>query len=67
VNKIAELVIPVLLSGLGVLVGSLYGDVASIKHRQADAIRYVVRIKHLEIQIADIEDRLRIVEKVCAK
>jgi len=56
-NEALKLIIPVLLTGLGVVVFSLYSDVGEIEKKQASGEEYVYRIEQLELSVRELQEK----------
>lgn len=65
-NEWLKIILPVLLTGLGVLVWDISGKVANIEKDMAERMKYLVVFEHLRKDVDDHEERIRLSED-CTK
>jgi len=66
VNDFLKLIVPVLMTGLGVLTIDLFTKVNDLQLKFSANARYLVMLQNLDKQATDHEVRLRSIESVCA-
>ena len=51
-----KIILPVLLTGLGVIVFSLYADIGEISQRQAASDQCIYRLEQVEMKVKELRD-----------
>ena len=64
-NELAKAIIPVVLTGLGVMVWDLFYRVGEVEYDRAEGKKYIIVIQHIESIQKDQEQRLRVLEHKC--
>ena len=55
-NEWLKIIVPLILTALGILVFDVIADINIIKNKQSEAQQYVYRVKQLELKVQKIEN-----------
>jgi len=57
-DKWLQIIIPLILSGMGIIIFNLHTDIQEISGKQREAKEFIYRIEQTELRVRKIEDSL---------